>query len=254
MGAGKPTFLRALLLPALLGAIVIGGARFDAWSPDAWTRPRGDHTLTERLGRHGPAVQARLAGVFASAGLNYPPAELLYVAFKQERRLEVYARGTTNAPWRHVSVYPILALSGTLGPKLRQGDRQVPEGFYRVESLNPDSRFHLSMRLDYPNAFDRDMARLDRREHLGSDIMIHGGAASIGCLALGDQAAEDLFVLAALATDSRVRVLISPLDFRDWGAGWQAPHGPAWLERLYAGIRSELAGLPKPAASARIMQ
>ena len=69
--------------------------------------------------------------------------------------------------------YPILAASGVLGPKLREGDKQVPEGIYGAEALNPNSKFHLSIRLNYPNTFDRRMAQSDGRTQLGGDIMIH---------------------------------------------------------------------------------
>jgi hypothetical protein len=81
-----------------------------------------------------------------SAGLDYPAASLAFVAIKDERRLEVYARASEGDAWRHVRDYPVLAASGRAGPKLRQGDRQVPEGVYRIELLNPNSRYHLSLR------------------------------------------------------------------------------------------------------------
>jgi len=71
-----------------------------------------------------------------------------------------------------VADYRITAASGTAGPKLREGDRQVPEGIYRIVGLNPNSRYHLSMKLDYPNAFDRHQAARDGRARPGSDIFI----------------------------------------------------------------------------------
>ena len=75
-----------------------------------------------------------------------------------------------------------------------EGDKQVPEGFYRIELLNPNSRYHLSLRVNYPNADDIERAREDRRDllNLGGDIMIHGGAESIGCIAIGNPAIEHL--------------------------------------------------------------
>jgi murein L,D-transpeptidase YafK len=97
-----------------------------------------------------------------------------------------------------------------LGPKLREGDRQVPEGVYRIASLNPNSRFHLSMEVNYPNDFDRAMAAKDGRVNLGGQIFIHGGTASIGCLAMGDAVIERLFVLVARVGRENVRVVIAP--------------------------------------------
>lgn len=132
-----------------------------------------------------------------------------------------------------------------LGPKLRAGDLQVPEGLYRVELLNPNSRFHLSLRLDYPNAFDRRRARADGRTRLGGDIMIHGNAVSIGCLAMGDPAAEDLFVLAADTGIGHVSVIVAPTDLRVRAAP-RDPTLPPWVDQLYARIRTALDELPRP--------
>ena len=70
--------------------------------------------------------------------------------------------------------------------KLKEGDGQVPEGIYHIDSLNPNSMFHLSIRLDYPNSFDKQQGKIDGRKELGSDIMIHGNTCSSGCLAIGD--------------------------------------------------------------------
>jgi len=88
-------------------------------------------------------------------------------------------------------------------------------------------------------AFDRDVAPRDGRNRLGGDIMIHGARASDGCLAMGNETAEDLFVMAGLATDPRVRIIISPTDFRD-----PTSHVPTivnpWLRELYLALRTEL--------------
>jgi murein L,D-transpeptidase YafK len=133
--------------------------------------------------------------------------------FKREKVVHLYAAGETEAP-RFVHAYPVLAASGQLGPKLAEGDRQVPEGIYRIESLNPNSRFHLSLRLDYPNQFDRARAQEEGRQELGGDIMIDGAASSIGCLAIGDPAIEELFVLVADVGRENVSVILSPVDLR----------------------------------------
>jgi murein L,D-transpeptidase YafK len=131
-----------------------------------------------------------------------------FLAFKDTRVVEVYA-AIPDGTWRLIRRYPILAASGVAGPKLREGDMQVPEGTYAVTLLNPNSRFHVSLRLGYPNDFDREMARSDGRTDLGGDIMIHGRALSVGCLAVGDDAAEDFFTLAAAVGLEHVKVVIS---------------------------------------------
>jgi hypothetical protein len=203
-----------------------------------WGKARGGYSVGERLEQFSPGVKKWLKPKFESAGVKYPPAALGLVAFKDSGVLEVYARESGH-PWRFIKSYPVLAASGKLGPKLAEGDLQVPEGMYRLESLNPNSRFHVSLRLNYPNEFDRRMAAREGRTRLGGDIMIHGSSVSIGCLAMGDDAAEDLFVLSALVGKEHVSVVISPTDFRG-GAANSSANGPPWVHGLYESIRDEL--------------
>jgi len=198
-----------------------------------------EYSVADRIGQYGPAVATRLMPAFAAAGIAYPPHELAYLAFKDSSILEVYARNADSPAWTFIRSYPVLATSGHAGPKLREGDRQVPEGVYHVDWLNPNSRSHLSLHLDYPNAFDEIVAQREGRVNLGRDIAIHGGVESIGCLALGDEAAEDLFVLSALVSFPVIRVLISPTDFRA-DAAMHLPLTPPWTGALYGWLRVEL--------------
>jgi hypothetical protein len=203
-----------------------------------------DASIAARLQEYGPSSRARLRPFFDAAQVSYPPARVVLLGLKQEKLLEIYVTGT-NQNLRFLCSYPILAASGSAGPKLREGDQQVPEGIYPVESLNPNSKFHLALRVGYPNQFDRDQARLDGRDNLGGDIMIHGGAASVGCLAMGDPAAEDLFVLAADAGIENVTVIISPVDFRKVGeVSSPGKPLPAWTGSLYQTLISKLHELP----------
>jgi hypothetical protein len=230
-----------LLLAIATAAVLIADESARGYAAFLWGRLRGGYTVEERLSQHGQAVEQRLRATFTQAGLPYPPAELSYLAFKDTWTLEVYARQSGEQPWVYVRSYAILGASGGPGPKLARGDNQVPEGIYGAESLNPNSRFHLSIRLNYPNEFDRQMALADGRTELGSDIMIHGSAASIGCLAVGNQAAEDLFVLAALATKEKLRIVVSPSDFRKPSTGVPMPVvNPAWAVALHGTLRAEL--------------
>lgn len=199
------------------------------------------HTVADRVGQYGFAVRERLEPAFARSAIAYPPASLVIVVLKQEKRLELYA-GDGGA-FKLIKSYPILAASGELGPKLKEGDSQVPEGIYRIESLNPNSLYHLALRVNYPNEFDREQARAEGRTRLGGDIMIHGNRVSIGCVAIGDEAAEELFVLAAKAGLVNIRAIFSPVDFRRTSAP-PVEGLPAWTARLYAGIRAELMRLP----------
>jgi hypothetical protein len=196
-------------------------------------RMRGMKTVEDVLAQYGSAARARMQGPFREAGVDYPPPAVVLIGLKQERRLELWA----GEPFRHVTDYAILGAGGTRGPKLREGDGQVPEGLYRIECLNPNSLFHLSLRLDYPNAFDRLKAEIDGRGDPGGDIMIHGGTSSIGCLAMGDEAAEDLFVLAADTGIEKISVVLSPLDMRVHG---MPTGGEGWIPELYRMIYKEM--------------
>lgn len=154
-----------------------------------------------------------------------PGAPLALRIFKQSSRLELWAgSGPRQFLFRS---YPICAWSGGLGPKLRQGDLQAPEGFYEVgpAQLNPASRFHLSFNLGYPNAYDRHHGRT------GDFLMVHGNCVSIGCYAMGDAAIEEIYTLlsAALAQGQRrVPVLILPFAFEP---GWRARVAESpWLD------------------------
>lgn len=234
----------AAALVAIVGLSVAGlsWGRFEiAWDGMKWHR---HFKVEDRLAQFGDRAKARLAPHFAAAGVTFPPEEVALLAFKDARALQLYVR-SAGQNWRFVRDYPVLGASGVLGPKLREGDEQVPEGLYRVTLLNPNSRFHVSLRLDYPNEFDRRMARGDRRTNLGGDIMIHGKNVSVGCLAMGDEVAEDLFTLAAHVMPARMRVLISPTDFRQ--GAWLMPvsGSPEWTADLYRQLEAELRHFPR---------
>ena len=203
---------------------------------------KGRKTVPDRLEQYGHTVQERLLPYFEAAKVSYPPKKVVLVGLKHEKILEVWVCGEENR-FSLIRTYPILAASGRLGPKLREGDRQVPEGLYRIESLNPNSMFHLSLRINYPNEFDRQQAKLDNRTNLGGDIMIHGSNASIGCLAMGDEAAEDLFILAAETGIDNISVILTPVDFRKRAFPEVTHTLPEWKNLLYEQIKQELSKL-----------
>jgi hypothetical protein len=235
-------------IPGKLAAygFVIGCAALAAWqwewidmaSAYTFSKISPKHTVKERLTQYGAAVRTRLEPCFRAAGVEWPARRMIWIGLKQERQLEIWAEDRSGR-MRYVRTYPILGASGTGGPKLREGDGQVPEGLYGIESLNPNSAYHLSLRVNYPNAFDRERAKEDGREQLGGDIMIHGKAVSAGCLAMGDEAAEDLFVIAALAGPAHVEVVLSPCDLRVKNG---PPPGNAlhWVPQLYQTLKAKL--------------
>ncbi len=212
--------LRFALLALLLALAVMG------WLVTPWVRLRfGNVDFQELNGadrvalsrwRHGWSARAACR----AASLSCPPQEIFLRAFKRERLLELWGRDDGAAPFVLLRSYPMLAGSGGPGPKRREGDRQVPEGFYEIDRFNPESSFHLSLGLNYPNASDR---RRSDPARPGSDIFIHGSDCSIGCLPIGDEAIEELFILASDVHRKNVApiaVQIFPGKMR--GAEWEA--------------------------------
>ncbi len=116
-------------------------------------------------------------------------------AFKEENLLELFIYHPASGKYKLFRTYPIAAASGDLGPKLAEGDGQVPEGFYFVppSAMKPDSVFHLAFNIGYPNAYDRAHGRT------GTFIMIHGNSVSIGCLAMTDVKIEEIYTLCDAA-------------------------------------------------------
>jgi murein L,D-transpeptidase YafK len=137
-------------------------------------------------------ARPRIQRLFAERGIRHPAAEVFVRVFKRDRQLEVWVRPVDSSRFQLLKTYGICALAGKPGPKRRQGDAQVPEGFYNIDLFNPQSSYHLSMRVDYPNASDV-AARSDAP--LGGDIYIHGGCRSDGCLAMTDAGIEELYWL-----------------------------------------------------------
>ena len=135
-------------------------------------------------------ISAGLAKRLAERGLSLGAPVYLRV-FKESAELELWVQASDGA-YRLFRTYPICSYSGTLGPKLKEGDRQAPEGFYSVVpgQMNPKSRYHLSFNIGFPNAFDRSHGRT------GSFLMIHGNCVSIGCYAMTDEGIEEIYVLA----------------------------------------------------------
>ena len=205
-------------------------------------------SLQARLIQIAPAATERIAAKFKAAKAPWPPAEIALVAIKDEKALEMHARVQGGA-WTFVHRYKVMAASGGAGPKLVRGDKQVPEGVYNISFLNPNSRYHVSMRVNYPNAFDRRMAKQDGRRDLGSDIMIHGKKSSAGCLAMGDEAAEELFVLSASIGLPNVKLVIAPTDLRRNPIPAAKPGQPAWVPKLYTEVASAMSSYKAPPAS-----
>ncbi len=191
----------ALFSAALLTAAAAAFVLLPIWLPEL---PGGDKALiryerSERLLRWsfglpmpGEPDLTNLPERLAAAGLR-EGAPVLVRIFKTEFELELWMQ--RDGVFQRFATYPICRWSGALGPKLRQGDRQAPEGFYTVDAmaLNPNSRWYRSFNLGFPNAFDRAHGRT------GSLIMVHGGCGSIGCFAMTNAQMHEIWQLVTAA-------------------------------------------------------
>lgn len=187
-----------------------------------YTRPRFS-------GRIGQQIELNKALLARGMALGNP---LLIQVFKEERRLDVWMLRNDTSGFALMNRYPICYYSGQLGPKLREGDGQSPEGFYNLDLWHiraSNQGNHLFMELDFPNAVDQALGRT------GSWLGIHGGCTSIGCYAMTDKAIEEIYLLveAALLASQR-SVPVHAFPFRMTGPRlWrerEQPHYGFWRQ------------------------
>lgn len=208
------------------------------------TKVNWDKAVENAIARYGLRTEPELMRFFTQANVAYPPKDISLLAFKQERRIELWARNDDKS-WHYIHSYPLTAFSGRLGPKLKERDGQIPEGVYRLITFNPFSSMHLSMMIDYPNSYDRMQASKDGRRNLGNNIFLHGKSLSVGCLAVGDRAIDQLFLLARRVGLSHIKIIIAPNDLRFNKPATTNFAQPRWLPELYKQISSALRAYPR---------
>ncbi len=157
-----------------------------------------------------------LAALFKAKGVKYP-ANIFLREFKAQNELELWARNSDTGSYTLIKNYRVCALSGNMGPKRVEGDRQVPEGFYFIDDFNPKSDFHLSMLLNYPNYSD---LILGNKIKPGGDIYIHGSCVTVGCIPLTDDIIQELYsvcLASKINGQSDIPVHIYPTRFNKVG-------------------------------------
>jgi len=150
-----------------------------------------------------------------SLGLNLTNFNLLLVAYKASNELDLYVKKKSEEKYTKLISYNICSKSGELGPKRKQGDYQVPEGFYHIDRFNPTSTFHLSLGINYPNSSDRIKSKAS---NLGGDIFIHGNCVTIGCLPMTDDCIKEIYLYAVHAKNNgqnKIPVYIFPFRLND---------------------------------------
>lgn len=182
-------------------------------------------------------------GKFVKAAGFGPDFSMLINAYKSEGKLEVWLKGKTDKKYSLFRTYDFCAHSGTLGPKVMEGDKQTPEGFYYINAFNPMSSFHLSLGINYPNSVDLERTGKDRKP--GNDIYIHGNCVTVGCIPLSDEKIKEVYILGVEARNAgqeRIAVNIYPFKMSDENMKKYTAQYPAqlafWktLEKGYTGF------------------
>jgi len=133
---------------------------------------------------------------FKLKGLTWPAKYVYIRSFKYDAQLEVWVKNEAKDKYRLFKTYKVCMQSGTMGPKRLEGDFQVPEGFYYINEFNPRSNYHLSLKLNYPNASDRILSDSLRP---GNGIYIHGSCVSVGCIPVTDEEIEEIYIISSYA-------------------------------------------------------
>ena len=227
-------FLFGLLIAALIfWALAWENRPVMQFADNAWRYVlQAEHFIRYRNGipLRGTPNLLRLEERLEQAGLALGAPVFMRI-YKKESQLELWMK--KGERYQLFARYPICAWSGYLGPKLAQGDRQSPEGFYTVarRQLNPNSSYHLSFNLGYPNAYDR------AHDRTGDFLMVHGACGSIGCYAVTDPVIDEIWKIITRAYDAgqpRFHVHIMPYRWTAWNARL---HGESRWQSFWTDLR-----------------
>lgn len=177
--------------------------------------------------RHYVPLSGELLSLMAQKNVDKHDPVLIR-SYKKEAELEVWKRGK-DGRYVHLKTFPICRWSGQLGPKIREGDRQAPEGFYSIApaQMNPNSNFYLSFDMGFPNSYDRGFGRS------GSFLMVHGACSSRGCYSMTDEQIKEIYALVREAhSGGQKAVQMQALPFRMTAENLAKhrydPHMPFW--------------------------
>jgi murein L,D-transpeptidase YafK len=230
---------------AFLGLLAIAATASAVEEARAQSLPVTLEGVSKFLGRLAPSWaenQKSVDVLLAEKGMRLS-APIFVRIYKEESELEVWK--LKDGRFQHFRTYPICAWSGALGPKLKVGDKQTPEGFYTVSrgQMNPNSHYHLAFNIGFPNAYDSANGRT------GSAVMVHGDCKSAGCFAMTDARIEEIYALAREAfaggqTYFHVHIMPFRMTAANMASHRDSPWYPFWL-RLKEGYDSfEATGKP----------
>jgi murein L,D-transpeptidase YafK len=192
--------------------------------------------------RHLVPLSSQTVALLEEKGMD-KQAPILLRIYKEEAELQVWKQ-TREGRYAHLKTYPICRWSGELGPKVKEGDRQAPEGFYAItpELMNPHSNYHLAFNLGFPNAFDQSLGRS------GAFLMVHGDCSSRGCYAMTDEQISEIFALAREAFDGgqlafQVQAFPFHMTAQNLASHRNSPHLAFWRMLKEGSDHFEMSGL-----------
>jgi murein L,D-transpeptidase YafK len=168
------------------------------WKDTPASTFHNDQMRFERVRNAYKAKEIYLKKLLTSKGFNSFDYDLFLRAFKLEKILEVWIKRKNSSDYQLLTTYDFCKNSGQLGPKRMEGDYQIPEGFYRINHFNPKSNFLLSLKVNYPNDSDKI---LSDPANPGSDIYVHGGCQTTGCIPLTNDKIKELYLLVIEAKE-----------------------------------------------------
>lgn len=184
-----------MLIQKILGAIIFSVITCvlpaQSFKEDQFKNGRVENAFKEK--------QEVIQSYLVAKNLDIETMEIFIRAFKKEKKLEVWGRDSLHKEFVFLKEYRICRTSGQAGPKRKQGDGQIPEGFYYIDRFNPWSQFHLSLGLNYPNKSDKILSDKNRP---GGDIFIHGSCVTIGCLPMTNDKIKEIYILAVEAMNN----------------------------------------------------
>ena len=197
------------------------------WKDTPASTFRKDQMRFERVRNAYEAKETYIKKLLTSKGFNSFDYGLFFRALKHEEILEVWIRRKKSYDYQLLITYDFCKNSGQLGPKRIEGDRQIPEGFYRISHFNPKSNFLLSLKVNYPNDSDKILSDATSP---GSNIYIHGGCQTTGCIPLTNDKIQELYILAIEAHEEgrSIPIHIFPTKKFEGNLDEDSEHFPFW--------------------------
>ncbi|MEM6963255.1 MAG: L,D-transpeptidase family protein, partial [Bacteroidota bacterium] len=191
------------------------------WKVTTESAFRKDQMRFERVRKAYAEKEVFIKKLLTSKGIHSFDYDLFLRAFKKEEILEVWIKEKSNTSFRLLTSYTFCKNSGKLGPKRKEGDHQIPEGLYRINHFNPKSNFLLSLRVNYPNASDKVLSHPTTP---GSDIYVHGGCQTVGCIPITNEKIQELYILAVEAHEADAPISIHIFPTKNWSEILKVDH------------------------------